>query len=353
MNHMNKVALAVATLGCMASTTAYSQAANYNPSWYISPSINSSQLDTQIGADKDLTGGGLKFGKALSPSWDVQLGVTGMRTSDNLPKFRQSTLGIDALYMLSRDMFRPFVLLGTGFQYDRVDLPTGFVSQTSPYLSLGAGVQAQLSDQWALQLDYRRNHAYLDNTSAGSNSASNNYLTLSVNYAFGKSASPAYSPPPAPMPNAMATPQPAPYVAPAPAPAPIVAMPQRFERYTLSATELFGFDSAQLQMPQPKLDEIAAALNSNRDINGIVITGYTDRLGSDKYNQALSERRANAVKDYLIGKGLAESRLSAQGKGEANPVVTCTEKNRAALIQCLEPNRRVEVDQITLQRRVQ
>lgn len=106
-------------------------------------------------------------------------------------------------------------------------------------------------------------------------------------------------------------------------------------------------------MPQKKLDEIADALGRNNDVGNVVITGYTDRLGTDKYNQSLSERRANAVKSYLTNKGISAGRLSAVGKGESNPVVTCTDKNMAALIQCLEPNRRVEVENIVIERRVQ
>ena len=121
----------------------------------------------------------------------------------------------------------------------------------------------------------------------------------------------------------------------------------------MSATELFGFDSAKLNPTQPKLDEIASLLNNNPGINDVVISGYADRLGSAKYNQKLSERRANAVKDYLVGKGVAANRLKAEGRGQANPVVECHDKKRADLIKCLEPNRRVEVEQITVERRVQ
>jgi OOP family OmpA-OmpF porin len=127
----------------------------------------------------------------------------------------------------------------------------------------------------------------------------------------------------------------------------------RFEKYTLSATELFAFDSAELRMPQPKLDEIANALGSNSEVNDVVITGYTDRIGSDKYKQKLSERRAVAVKTYLTGKGIDANRLKAQGKGEADPVVVCTDKKLVVLIKCLEPNRRVEVEKITIERRLQ
>jgi outer membrane protein OmpA-like peptidoglycan-associated protein len=158
---------------------------------------------------------------------------------------------------------------------------------------------------------------------------------------------PAPVPPPPPVyyqspPLAQAAPPPPP--APQPAPAP------RLERYTLSARELFEFDRSELRMPQPKLDEIAAVLSSNPQISNVNITGYTDRLGTDAYNLKLSQRRANAVKVYLVGKGVAANRLNATGRGEANPVVQCTGTKRAALIKCLEPNRRVEVEQITVER---
>lgn len=128
------------------------------------------------------------------------------------------------------------------------------------------------------------------------------------------------------------------------------APPPRVEKYTLSATELFAFDSATLRGDQPKLDEVAQVLRSSPGIQNVVITGHTDRLGSNKYNQALSERRADAVKVYLVNKGVAPARLTAQGKGETEPIVVCTEKRLPALISCLEPNRRVEVERINAER---
>ena len=152
------------------------------------------------------------------------------------------------------------------------------------------------------------------------------------------------APPPPP-------PEPPRSVAPPPRPAPTPPAPQRLERITLSATELFEFDQATLRMPQPRLDEIARAMNENPSIGNVTVTGYTDRLGTDAYNLKLSQRRAEVVKRYLVGKGVAGSRLTAVGKGEANPVVQCSQKDRATLIKCLEPNRRVEVEQITVEKR--
>src|SRR2546423_3902427 len=107
-------------------------------------------------------------------------------------------------------------------------------------------------------------------------------------------------------------------ITPPPAPA-----PRMTERITLSAKELFAFDSARLQKPQPRLDEIAAALQRNPQIGNVRITGYTDRIGTNSYNLKLSEQRANAVRDYLVAKGVAQARLAAVGRGKANPVVEC------------------------------
>ena len=128
--------------------------------------------------------------------------------------------------------------------------------------------------------------------------------------------------------------------------------PPRRERFTLSAHELFAFDRDELRMPPPKLDEIASALINNPQIKAVTITGYTDRLGSDEYNVELSQRRANAVKSYLVGKGVAADRLIAVGKGKVDPIVHCDNSDRSALIKCLEANRRVVIEPIPVERRV-
>ncbi|ATQ78195.1 flagellar motor protein MotB [Massilia violaceinigra] len=341
MNRMKKTALAAALL-CSAGL-AFAQ--DLNPSWYIQPSANAFKPDQDFGVSERDYGGGLKIGKPLSEMWDVQIGATHARAEEGRYNYRQTLLGADALLMLSRQNFRPFLLIGVGAQRDRVDNPLRRVSKTSPYATAGIGFQLGMTDQWSMQADLRTVRGRLrDDAAFGFGRNNNKYLTIGLNYAFSKPTPPA--PPPAPTPPPAVTPPPEPVAPPPPAPA-------RFEKITLTATELFAFNSATLNVTQTRLDEIAAALQADPSITDVDITGYADRLGSEQYNLKLSERRANAVRDYLVAKGIDGARLKAYGKGEANPLVTCTDKRRADLIKCLEPNRRVEVEQITIERRVQ
>lgn len=341
VNNTKKIALAVALLCAAGSTLAQ----EINPSWYIQPSVVGMKPDADFGTDHKDWGGGLKFGKPVSQYWDIQFGASQVRTEDGGARYRQTLAGVDALLMLSRNKFRPFILFGVGAERDKVENAARFVSKSSPYATMGLGFQVSLTPQWSAQADIRSVRGFLkDHERFGFKQSNNKYVTVGLNYAF--------NPPPV-----AAAPAPV-YEAPQPAPEPVAPPPPppppapRFEKITLSATELFKFDSAVLSPSQPKLDEIAAALSADTSINNVDITGYADRIGSDKYNQKLSERRAHAVRGYLIGKGIDGGRLNAIGKGKANPVVECHEKNRVALIKCLEPNRRVEVEQITIEKRV-
>ncbi len=124
-------------------------------------------------------------------------------------------------------------------------------------------------------------------------------------------------------------------------------------KVTLAADALFDFDKAVLRPEgKAKLDDVAAKVKGIK-LEAIIIVGHTDRIGSDKYNQNLSERRGAAVKDYLAAKGVEPGRLYAEGKGKTQPVTgdKCGKsvKKSKKLIECLQPDRRVEIEIIGTQ----
>lgn len=109
----------------------------------------------------------------------------------------------------------------------------------------------------------------------------------------------------------------------------------------------FDFDKWVLRpQAKEKLDDVAAKLKSHQ-CEAIEIIGHTDRIGTAKYNQRLSERRANAARDYLIKHhGIEAVRVTASGKGESELITQasdCRGKRKKALIACYGPDRRIEV----------
>lgn len=113
-----------------------------------------------------------------------------------------------------------------------------------------------------------------------------------------------------------------------------------------AGTVNFAFDSADLN-PASKaaVDSLVGQVKSKGKINLIKLTGYTDRIGTEEYNLDLSLRRAGAVAAYLTeSAGLDPQIIEISGMGESNPVVGCEGVRGAALIECLAPNRRAQID---------
>ena len=153
----------------------------------------------------------------------------------------------------------------------------------------------------------------------------------------------ASSPEPAPAPQPRSLPAPPPAQAKAAA-APAPAAPKRCDaQVTFQKDETFAFDRYALtQAARQRLDQdVIGRLASCASVEAVVIEGHADRLGSQQYNQKLSERRADSVKTYLVGKGTARDRIETIGMGKTVPAKFCPDiKNRKELIACLAPNRR-------------
>jgi len=115
-----------------------------------------------------------------------------------------------------------------------------------------------------------------------------------------------------------------------------------------SAGSLFGFNKSDLRPEGKRTLDIFVEDLRGASFETMSVTGYTDRIGRDEYNQKLSERRANAVRDYLVNVGgIPANKITAKGAGESNPVTTredCAGKDGNPLITCLAPDRRVEVE---------
>jgi OOP family OmpA-OmpF porin len=135
----------------------------------------------------------------------------------------------------------------------------------------------------------------------------------------------------------------------APAPAPVPAPPPPVESMTLSADALFALSSATLKpAAMERLDQLATRMLA-MDYQTIRVVGHTDPTGSPEMNEKLSLKRAEAVKRYLVAKGVDPNAFVIEGMGSAMPMVTdkdCGTLPRERKIACYQPDRRVEIEVI-------
>lgn len=349
------IAAVAATFGITALNAAAEDM--YRGAWYAVPGVSYMNTDSDLDADN---GGGafIKLGKELSEHWDIQGGLGYNRASEDIRnpagvggRYKQTTLGIDALYMFSRDKFRPFLLAGLGVARNDVDY-SNFPqlqdrSNTSWMANVGLGAQYLFNDNFGLQADLRHQWSRADAKAPGTTfdadeTIGNTLFNLGAIIRFGAPAPAPVVAEPAPAPVAAA--EPAPEPAPAPVAAPEPCQP-KFETITIQAEKLFGFDKFKLNGDAVvEVDDVVKTLKDHPEFDVVVVTGHTDRIGSEQYNQKLSEKRAEAVKQHLISHGIEASRIRAVGKGELQPIVECKDvKGKKALVECLSPNRRVVI----------
>jgi OmpA-OmpF porin, OOP family len=133
------------------------------------------------------------------------------------------------------------------------------------------------------------------------------------------------------------------------APLPVANKQLVYTPYTLQTETLFAYNKSDLGTDgkQQINDGIVGMMKKYPKDGAVLITGHADRIGSDEYNMALSQRRADAVKAYLIEQGIDDKRIETAAKGKSQPIVSCDKvkgkanRKNEALITCLQPNRRI------------
>ena len=242
-----------------------------------------------------------------------------------------------------------------GVNYARVNdrfSSTGAVNVSNPTASkngtnakYGVGLNYAFSDAIAMRLEVER---YRVNDAIG-NKGDIDMVSVGLVYRFGGPEPERVARAVAPEPVRAVVPAPVTMQAPPPPPVPVAPAVVVPKRVSLSAESLFGFDADTVK-PEGRmaLDQFARDL-AGTTYGSVRVQGHTDRLGSEAYNQRLSEQRAAAVKSHLVTAGkLDASKISAIGMGETQPVTQpedCQGNQRTpALVVCLQPDRRVDVE---------
>ena len=362
-------ALSVMTASLLAAQAAQAQDNTFinpdwaNSAWYIGAGVGQSRAtideprlraslaangETVTGFTKDQRDTGYKLfvGRQLNQYFAVEAGYFDLGKFD----FKSTTSGngvlngqagfrgvnLDLLGQLP--LSQRLSLLGrVGMHYTKTNTEFSgnrLLGSTNTHASerklnakLGLGLEYKFSEALALRGEVER---YRLNDAVGNRGDADLY-SVSLVYKLGRpaSATPAYQPAPEVAPVVA---MPAPVIEAKPAPAPVS------EKVSFASEALFDFDQSTLK-PQGKaaLDQLLGQL-TGMDLEVIVTVGHTDAVGSDAYNQKLSQRRAEAVKAYLVAQGVETSRVYTEGKGETQPVAdNTTAAGRAK-------NRRVTVE---------
>ena len=372
------IARASATLGLVAlAAIASPGAAADDAAWYVGGNIGKSKASidnegitssllsegfstTSLSDENSSTGfklfGGFRFNRFFAMEGGYfDLGKFGF-TANTLPlgtltgKIKVNGVNLDLVAMMPfADRFSAFARAGVIYAETKDTFTgSGSVSVVNPNPSkraasykYGAGLGFDFTRALGVRVEAERHR--IDD--AVGNKGDIDLYSVGLVYRFGiAEPEPAYVPPPV-----AAAPAPAPMVAaPPPPPPPPPAAPPPPRRVSFSADALFAFNKSVIR-PEGARDLEKFA----RDLRGtsyehIHVYGYTDRIGSEAYNLALSQQRADAVKAYLVDTaGLDAGKVQAEGRGKSDPVTKpgeCEGKRSPKVIACLQPDRRVELE---------
>lgn len=332
---MKKTTLALAV--AIASLTTAVNAAPPENSWYVGAkmgwsrfySVEQDKIAGATDSSKDNLGGGAFVGYQANPYLAFELGydyLGRVKYDDNMGKLTVQGASLTGKLSYPLAFITPDLdaylragafISATRWKGQDSKYKTGNDNDVAPLVA--AGLDYRLTDSLSTRLEYQ----YINGlNNDGPTKPDNSMVSLGIVYNFGT---------------------------PAAAPAPVVEQKTEFreQRYVLNEDVLFDYDKSTLKADGEKaLDDLLGTLTKINPSEGtVIVLGHTDRIGSDSYNQKLSERRAKAVVDYLTAKGVPSNIIAAQGKGKTEPVTgnKCDGLKGENLKTCLAPDRRVEI----------
>lgn len=289
-----------------------------DPRWYVSPMVTYTMTDSDRDAD-DGVGGYLGLGKPLTRHINMELYAHGVHVDADDGKQEMQGAGASALLMLSRNpAFSPYIALGASGVRTKYDSDSTF----NPAPEAGVGVFSRVFGDVSLRADVRQRFNFDNDTIGGETRLDDTVASLGFAIPLGAA-------PERPQPVAQAEPAPVPAAQPAPQPVK--------ETVILEGVN-FCFDCHYLSDAAKAILDTNArkVIDANVD-NPIELAGHTDSIGTEEYNQQLSQRRVDSVREYLVAQGVDGSKLTARGYGESQPIAdNSTAQGRAR-------NRRVEV----------
>jgi OmpA-OmpF porin, OOP family len=305
---------------------------------YIDPMLQYTLLDSKRISKDDFglqAGLGYNFAPNLALEFDYGSGsfkVKGYEGSFG-PSEQLRAASLDVLYkFLPTSIFRPYVLAGAGELEDRIgsnlDDNHSWMAEAGLGALTGIGSQSG-STRLQLRTEAKYRREFIQNNALIPRNPGDVVFGVGLQLSFGNPtppptivAAPPPPPEPAPVPREVAVKAPPPEPCHAPAGFQVDANCRIIEQTVVVRAIDFEFNSTQLTAPaQHTLDEVAAALLTQPELK-VEVQGHTDSIGTDAYNLALSQRRAEAVKAYLISKGLNAAALTAQGYGKAKPIAS-------------------------------
>lgn len=326
------------TAGALSAAVNVAHSADETGKWYINPQYGYTWLDKARNADDDYHWG-LGIGKHLSEHWSFEVnGLVGHEfENDSGLELDQDAYTLDALIVFARQSaVSPYLTFGTGYIENRYsgsrDNIDGAVVQGGAGLLIDVGQNAAKTFVFQLRPEAKVRYDFAD--TVNHDDFHDYIVNLGFAFNFGP---PPYEPPP---PAAAAPPPPPP---PPPPPADSdgdgVLDPQdqcpgtprgvvvdavgcpRKGSVTLHGVNFENNSATLMETSRPVLDDVAADLKAHPRLK-VELEGHTDSVGAAAYNQGLSQRRAESVRDYLIAQGVSASQLTAKGYGETKPIAT-------------------------------